>query len=206
MSTATTNEWHTDETKPGDVNYNVEMNITPVRSERDREFDPRTDEGAQKAAEAFLKMMDNDGVEEYALETAEAFYKKFKSACHGISRRNELDQLYNATYSSFGCDAMERAPFNRVLFAMARSMRVLRVIGGGTIEWTAFNRHDRDDRRPSFDDRHDRDDRRPRFDDRHDRNDRRPRFDDRHDRDDRRPRFDDRHDRDDRRPRFDDRR
>jgi hypothetical protein len=164
-----------------------------------------TRKDSERAANIFLSSYD-DQFEKHALEAAEAFYRKFKSACHGISVRHELDHLYNATYPSFGCNVQQRPPFNRVLFAMARSMRVVRVIGGGTLEWTAFDRHDRDDRRPRYDDRHDRDDRRPRYDDRHDRDDRRPRYEDRHDRDDRRPRYDDRHDRDDRRPRYDDRR
>ena len=155
------NEWHTEEPTSQDANYGVKVIVPKRKAERDQEFHARTDDGAQKAADAFLKMMGKDGVEEYALETAEAFYTKFKSACHGISRRNELDQLYNATYPSFGCNVVERAPFNRVLFAMARNMRVVRVIGGGTLEWTAFDRPRYDDRRDQRDDRRDqRDDRR----------------------------------------------
>ena len=209
------NQWHTEEPTSQDANYSVKV-IMPkskaeFQTERDQEFHARADDGAQKAADAFLKMMSNDGVEEYALETAAAFYKKFKSACHGISRRNELDQLYNATYPSFGCNVGERAPFNRVLFAMARNMRVVRVIGGGTLEWTAFDRQDTDDRRDHS--RNQRDDRRNQRDYSRDQRDDRPRFDDRRDQRDDRPRFDDRRnqrdyirDQRDDRPRFDDRR
>ena len=176
------------------------------RSERDTSVEPkvRDDESTHT-------------VDTQAIEAADAFYTMFKSACHGITRRQELDQLYNATYLSFGSKHEERPEFSKVLFAMARTMKVLRVIRGGTISWKAFSHQDehRDDRQPRFDQhRRDdyRDDRRPRFDqqprdDRRD--DRRPRFDQqpRDDRrDDRHPRFDQqpRDDRrDDRRPRFD---
>ena len=157
-------------------------------------------------------------VDDDALQSAEAFYNMFKSACHGITRRQELDTLYNATYLSFCSNCDQRPEFSKVLFAMARGMKVLKVIRGGTISWKAFSHQDdqndnsRDDRRPRFDDQR-RDDRRPQYD--AGRDDRRPRFDDqRRDerrpqydagRDDRRPRFDDQR-RDDRRPRFDDQR
>ena len=165
-----------------------------------------------------------DGVDAPALEAGQAFYDMFKAACHGISRRSELDQLYNATFSSFGSNADQRPEFSKVLFAMARRMRVLRVISGGSIEWNSFDRRPRDDRRPHYDDRRDhgpRDDRRPHYDDRRDhgpRDDRRPHYDDRRDqgprddrrpRDDRHPQYDDRRDhgpRDDRRPHYNDRR
>jgi len=147
----------------------------------------------EEEADKFLKNCANP-FEEHAQEAAFAFYKNFKSACHGISRRDELDRLYNATYESFGGDVVTRPPFNRVLFAMARNMHVVKVIGGGTLEWTVFDRRPRCDDRPRFD-RHD--DRRPQFDGRRDhRDDGRPRFDGR--------RQDDRHD--DRRPRFDEQR
>jgi hypothetical protein len=139
---------------------------------------------------------------------ADQFYNMFKSACHGITRRQELEQLYYATYQTFGSKFEQPLEFSKVLFAMAHTLKVLRVIKGGTISWKAFTQ--RDDRRDQRDDRpryDDHQDRRPRFDDRHgrdDHQDRRPRFDDRHGRDDhqdRRPRFDDRHGRDER-PRY----
>jgi len=142
----------------------------------------------------------DDTVDQDALTAAEGFYGRFKSACHGITRREELDQLYQATHRSFWDNPKERPEFSKVLFAMARKMRVLRVIRGGTLSWTAVSyRDDRRDQAP-------RDDRRPHYDDRRDqapRDDRRPHYDDRRDqapRDDRRPRYDDR------RPRYDDRR
>ena len=139
-------------------------------------------------------------------EVAQSFYSMFSSACHGISLRQELEQLYNATFNSFMRTYDERPEFSKVLFAMARSLKVLRVIKGGTISWKALNRprydDHQDDRRPRFDDRR-QDDHRPRFDDRR-QDDHRPRFDDRR-QDDQRPRFDDRR-QDNHRPRFDDRR
>jgi len=109
-------------------------------------------------------------VDQEALQAGDAFYNMFKSACHGITRRQELEQLYNATYLSFGSKHEERPEFSKVLFAMAREMKVLRVIRGGTLSWKALSQ--RDDRR---DDRQD--DRRPRYDDRREqapRDDRRP--------------------------------
>ena len=155
--------------------------------------------------------------DEEALTAAEGFYGMFKSACHGITLRKELDELYDATYLSFGSKHELRPEFSKVLFAMARTMKVVRVIRGGTLSWTAFSH--RDDRRPHYDDRRDqapRDDRRPRYDDRRDqapRDDRRPRYDAQAPRDDRHPRYDaqaprydDRRNqapREDRRPRYD---
>jgi hypothetical protein len=187
---STSRRWSDDEIQPSDINYNTKVEIQTPEQRPSSTF-TMTRQDAEDAAQVFLKSYDSQ-FDEHALEAADAFYNSFKSACHGISRRDELDRLYNATYPSFGADVVERPPFNKVLFAMARSMRVVKVIRGGTLEWTVF------DRRPRFDDR--RDDHRPRFDDRRD--DRRPQFDDRQD--NYRPRFDDR--REDRRPRYDDHR
>ncbi len=228
----TTNEWSDDIPTSSDINFTSQIKIPPppprpsltlrAKDQFDQHF-TMSRKDCEEEADKFLKNCANP-FEEHAQEAAFAFYKNFKSACHGISRRDELDRLYNATYESFGGDVVTRPPFNRVLFAMARNMHVVKVIGGGTLEWTAFDRRPRcddrprfdrhDDRRPQFDGRRDhRDDRRPRYDDRrqddrHD--DRRPQFDGRRDhRDDCRPRFDGRHqdDRhDDRRPRFDEQR
>ena len=181
-----------------------------------KDFTGSTRQGSERDASVEPRNVDdgNTKVDQDALQAGIAFYDMFTSACHGISRRQELDQLYQATYLSFGSKHEQRPEFSKVLFAMAREMKVLKVIRGGTISWRALSQ--RDDRRPRYDDRQDRDDRRPRFDDRQDRDDRRPRFDDRRPHEDRRPRFDDRrphedrHDRDDRRddrrPRFDERR
>jgi len=189
------------------------------RSERDNSVEPRMNEDDRRV-----------DVDEEALCAADAFYNMFKSACHGITRRQELDQLYTATYSSFGSKPETRPEFSKVLFAMARNMKVLKVIRGGTISWNAFNRQDdrheqrvpRDDRRPHYGDRREerepRDDRRPHYGDRHEqrepRDDRRPHYGDRHEqrepRDDRRPHYGDRREqrepRDDRRPHYGDRR
>ena len=195
---STSRRWSDDEIQPSDINYNTKVEIQTPEQRPSSTF-TMTLKDAEDAAQVFLKSNESqfDG---HAMDAADAFYKSFKSACHGISRRDELDRLYNATYPSFGGDVVERPPFNKVLFAMARSMHVVKVIRGGTLEWTAF------DRRPRYDDRREdrQEDRRPRYDDRREdrQEDRRPRYDDR--RDDYRPRFDDR--RDDYRPRFDDRR
>jgi hypothetical protein len=140
---------------------------TNDRSVRDTSAEPKHEDGQAR-------------VDEDALQAAIGFYEMFTSACHGITRRQELDQLYNATYLSFGSKHETRPEFSKVLFAMAREMKVLKVIRGGTISWNAFNRRDdhHHDRRPRFDDRNGRDERR---DDHH--HDRRPRFDDRRGRD-----------------------
>ena len=74
----------------------------------------------------------------------------------------------------------ERPEFSEVLFAMARGMKVLKVIRGSTISWNAFSHQDyqndnaRDDRRPRFDDQR-RDGRRPQYD--AGRDGRRPQYD-----------------------------
>jgi len=137
------------------------------RSERDTSVEPRINEDAGQIK-----------VDDEALFAADAFYNMFKSACHGITRRQELDQLYNATYLSFGSKHELRPEFSKVLFAMARTMKVLKVIRGGTISWKAFS--DRDDRR---DQREPSDDRRPQYGDRREqrepRDDRRPQYGDR---------------------------
>lgn len=161
-------------------------------------FSGRNNEGEATSVDPKRPEDEGSRVDEDALQAADAFYNMFKSACHGITRRQELDQLYNATYLSFGSKHEQRPEFSKVLFAMARTMKVLRVVRGGTISWKAFDHQE--DRRPRFDGNRDqRDDRRrdDRRDDRQD-NHHRPRFEGARDqRDDRRshgPR-DDSHDR-----------
>ncbi len=200
-NTDETKAWSDDHPQDQDANYGPKVLDLP-----------RTKLGARPTERDELANHANhddrpDEVDQEALSAAEGFYGMFKSACHGITLRKELDELYDATYLSFGSKHELRPEFSKVLFALARTMKVVRVIRGGTLSWTAF----RDDRRPHYDDRRDqapRDDRRPHYDDRRDqapRDDRRPRYDDRRDqapRDDRRPRYDDRRDqapRDDRR-------
>lgn len=201
---STSRRWSDDELQTSDINFNTRIEIQPPtarpsltipqKDQNDSHF-TMTRQDAEDAAQIFLKSYDSQ-FDEHALEAANAFYNSFKSACRGISRRDELDRLYNATYSSFASDVVDRPPpFNKVLFAMARSMHVVKVIKGGTLEWTVF------DHRPRYDDR--RDDCRPRYNDQ--RHDYRPRYDNRRDdhpedrRDDYRPRYD-------YRPRFDNRR
>jgi len=177
-NTGATEKWSDDQPDAQDSNYGSgpqlpsHSKMGARRSEKDDHAD-HADHADQV-----------DQVDQEALSAAEGFYGMFKSACHGISLRKELDDLYDATYLSFGSKHELRPEFSKVLFAMARTMKVVRVIRGGTLSWTAFR--NRDDRRPHYDDRRDqapRDDRRPHYDDRRvqaPRDDRRPRYDDRH--------------------------
>ena len=162
-------KWSEQDPEIEDANYNVKIKI-PVPKERHDRADDR-DSHRDRADSEPMQSIDPE-----AIHSAKAFYKSFTSACHGITRRQELDQLYHATYRSLGLnDKVQRPEFSKVLFAMAREMRVLRVIRGGTLSWNALNNQrddyqDRQDRRPCYDDRRDdRQDRRPRYDDRRDR-------------------------------------
>ena len=171
----------TEETQPGDANfYKIPVPLprsTPIQIPSCEKTDDQS-----------------------AIVSAKGFYGMFKSACHGITVRAELEKLYNATYESFSSTENHRPEFSKVLFAMAHSLKVLRVINGGSIAWKAFSQ--RDDHRPGYDDRRPGyDDRRPGYDDR------RPGYDDRRPGyDDRRPGYDNHHDRDNRRPHYEERR
>ena len=134
-----------------------------------------------------------DEIDPDVLSLAEAFYLRYKSACHGVTRRPELQRLYDDTFESWVPRDANRSKtdFSKVLFALARGMKVVRVVDGGRqLVWRVFN-NQRDDRRQ--DERHDqRPDRRQ--DERHDqrserRQDERPerRQDDQRHMDQRRP-------------------
>jgi len=96
-------------------------------------------------------------VDPRALQVADAFYNLFKAACHGISRRIELWRLFESTFPSFqspreGLDRpwnnYERFDdemgtphfFNKVLYALARGLNVVRVVDGGQKLLWAANR------------------------------------------------------------------
>jgi len=94
------------------------------------------------------------------LEVARAFHGQFKAACHGISRRVELRRLYVSTFPSFQSpreglnrpwnnyerfdDEMGTPQFfNRVLYALAHALNVVRVVDGGQKLLWAANRPSR---------------------------------------------------------------
>lgn len=82
----------------------------------------------------------NTDVDPDALKLAQTFYERYKSACHGMTRRNELQRLYNDTLPSWaGADTQANVEFNKVLYAMARGMKVLHVTDGGKqLRWNVF--------------------------------------------------------------------
>jgi hypothetical protein len=156
-------------------------------------------------------------VDPEALLQADAFYNRYKSACHGMTRRPELQRLFEDTFPSWAYPNAPHVDFGKVLFALAHGMKMVRVVDGGRqLIWKVFreHHHQHDERAPPRDDRRPRDDRAPPRDFHGPRDDRRPRddcapprefrgpVDDRRPRDDRAPR-DDRGPRDDRAPRDD---
>ena len=92
---------------------------------------------------------------------AEAFYARYKSACHGITRRIELNRLYDDTFDSWvpheNGTSQRPVDFSKVLFAMVHHMRVLRVVDGGRqLVWKVFNKrpHQGRDEHPERRDQH----------------------------------------------------
>lgn len=129
--------WYDDETQPEDANFNTVIE-RPVTKKQDA-----TNTTTTKTTNAPEKTADTRKAE----ASAQAFYNMFESACRGITRRKELEQLFNATYRSFSpTHNFEPPEFSKVLFAMAHTLKVLRVIQGGTISWNVTTHQD--DRRP----------------------------------------------------------
>jgi hypothetical protein len=118
---------------------------------------------------------------------AEAFYARYKSACHGITRRIELNRLYDDTFDSWvpheNGASNRPVDFSKVLFAMAHHMRVLRVVDGGRqIVWKVFNKRPQQGReeRPERRDHHQGREERPERRDHHQGREERPERRDHH--------------------------
>jgi len=73
---------------------------------------------------------------------ASQFYARYKSACHGITRREELQRLFEDTYLSWANPAYvkDNYTFSRVLFALCRHLHVCRVVKGTVIAWSVFTK------------------------------------------------------------------
>jgi hypothetical protein len=195
----------------------------PVQKWSDIEVEPRSPRGNHTPSSnqdhraerpSFGRPHIQDEIDPDVLRLAEAFYLRYKSACHGVTRRPELQRLYEDTFESWVPKDANRSKtdFSKVLFALARGMKVVRVVDGGRqLVWRVFNnqrdeRSERPDRRQ--DERPDRrqDHRRPQreFIPRDDRSDQRPerRQDERPERrqDERPDRRQDEHHMDQRRP------
>ena len=92
-------------------------------------------------------------IDEDALRLAEAFYHRYKSACHGMTRRPELQRLFEDTFPSWSDAHGNHPDFSKVVFALAHGMRVVRVIDGGRqLVWKVFKeqRHDQGNQQREF--------------------------------------------------------
>ncbi len=84
------------------------------------------------------------------LDQARHFFNRYKRAITAMENRRELQQLYDDTFSSWSKPGDDQN-FSRVLFAMARGMKALRVTPGGKLLWNHERRnehphHHRDER------------------------------------------------------------
>jgi hypothetical protein len=178
-------------------NTTAAAETNPVQKWSDVDVEPRSPRGNHTPSSnqdhraerpSFGRPHIQDEIDPDVLSLAEAFYLRYKSACHGVTRRPELQRLYEDTFESWVPKDANRSKtdFSKVLFALARGMKVVRVVDGGRqLVWRVFNnqrdeRSERPDRRQ--DERPDRsqerrqDHRRPQreFIPRDDRSDQRP--------------------------------
>lgn len=97
------------------------------------------------------------GLETVSVKLAEAFYKRYGSTLHGMTKRGQLSQFYIDTYESWCPEELRGQPrhFKQVLYALVNDGKVVRVVGGGRfLRWAyASTRRRHDDRRS--DRRHD---------------------------------------------------
>ena len=134
----------------------------PVDKWSDVEVEPRSPRGNHTPSSnqdhpverpSFGRPHIQDEIDPDVLSLAEAFYLRYKSACHGVTRRPELQRLYDDTFESWVPKDANRSKtdFSKVLFALARGMKVVRVVDGGRqLVWRVFNnqRDERSDQRP----------------------------------------------------------
>jgi len=80
---------------------------------------------------------DRSQVDPHALTLAETFYERYKRAIHALHHRLDLMKLYDDTFDSWvpiasdGNGKMDKADFSKVLFAMAREMKIVKVADHG---------------------------------------------------------------------------
>jgi hypothetical protein len=79
---------------------------------------------------------------EQAMRVSSAFYNRYKSLCHGTSRRHELKRLYEDTQPVILKLTGDTKPlrFSQILYALSNTHNVLKVLGGNEIQWTVFNK------------------------------------------------------------------
>jgi len=89
---------------------------------------------------------DNKGLEmndyEQAMRVSSVFYNRYKSLCHGTSRRHELKRLYEDTQPvilQISGDT-KSLRFSQILYALSHGHNVLKVLGGNEIQWNVFNK------------------------------------------------------------------
>ena len=83
-----------------------------------------------------MKANSQSGVEDGALELAQAFMKAHGGLGRKCYKRGELSHLYLSTFKSWAAsdvqeDPSKQRPFKQVLFAMAHGMKVVRVVDRG---------------------------------------------------------------------------
>jgi hypothetical protein len=91
-------------------------------------------------------MTSNKGLEmndyEQAMRVSSVFYNRYKSLCHGTSRRHELKRLYEDTQPvilQISGDT-KSLRFSQILYALSHGHNVLKVLGGNEIQWNVFNK------------------------------------------------------------------
>ena len=96
---------------------------------------------------------DRSQVDPVALRLAETFYDRYKRAIHALHHRLDLQKLYDDTFDSWVPQDSAKADFSKVLFAMAREMKIVKVADHGRkLLWKANMPQRRDDeRRPPRD-------------------------------------------------------
>jgi len=85
-----------------------------------------------------------NNTEEYeqAMRVSAIFYNRYKSLCHGSSRRHEIKRLYEDTQHillKISGDT-KSLRFSQILYALSYGHNVLRVLGGNEIQWNVFNK------------------------------------------------------------------
>jgi len=85
-----------------------------------------------------------DNIDEYeqAMRVSAIFYNRYKSLCHGSSRRHELKRLYEDTQPvilKLSGDT-KNLRFSQILYALSYGHNVLKVLGGNEIQWNVFNK------------------------------------------------------------------
>lgn len=90
--------------------------------------------------------------EKHYLDQANIFFNRYKRAITAMGNRRELQQLYDDTFSSWSNPGDDQN-FSRVLFAMARGLKAVRVIPGGTLLWNDRRNEHRHDERQRHDER-----------------------------------------------------